>query len=985
MTVFKYLILTLTLSFAVNSAFADTVSPQPLSDVEYRAALNDLQKRSDMRDFQWPQFQPQSTTKQNISRLLNDPRFKNEPTKLHGAAIAVAANTQLLRFETPSDIIAKMSQWFPHDIQDLKSIFEANIPYLSRDTTIKVKDPLELSGPYQFWDDDSTAFLTLWNCMPQTAWLRPDFDPSNPILAAHNNALSGLVNKGNSSYDADFGYCLENYNTTEQQMWAILGPNERLVTEAEGEIEYKKMMTIRHKTAIRVKSILSKRLPQWINALHCTGTGPDDCLLLLDIWGVVAPHDPEITAIIKKLDQNKEYLKGYKGSTKLSRTLAFNSLKLKAINANPELWTSAAYAESVHQISKIANQFDFVSLHKNGIYFSDITGSGHTDPWLIAIHAAVEHRQFRAPLFQAIRSLDSCSLKSLWLDYDVSLKRLYIFDVFDKGISEPCLHPSKSELNDLSFSTSQWSVQSLSVGEAKGEIADEVRAKFDQLADTSPSKDVRTYLLSYMIGTSGQCSPDDSKESEWSRNFCMNHRYNPLITPFKIAGTNLELTNATKFRKYYLQKTSDDNDTDKVTDREFIQALSLNTDDRVALSIKQYIASTKLTEITIWRKETNSQAIVKLHGNNDENFYLISPHSFEKVQLPYEWFIASNVGHPRHVEDISDLDNDGNLEVWLEDDDNDCHNNDSDLERDLNCHSKTAQMGELDGNMLGFFKNNKDNPVKTIEHNSGDSTHKIVLPDNKYLIRNDEGRCNKTIINQVLSKALPNYFKSIDPDFEDDTSEYEDGFSIQCKTHPVDPSLTIITFFYPTDDAGTDQSNRSNDSAEVNNFVVAVIDLKNGIIKNLFEDTIEDDAEICVECGFLSIDTARYNITSKMRAFGIRMHISHSSRYAEAGEGDYLSLFIEDGKKLKRILNAYPMEKWEIVSQEPNCMDSDNGCDVRSSRYFISIAPTITNGWHDLILSEKIGVNVDLSDPNKTGEIKHGDDIVLKMKNGLYQ
>lgn len=103
----------------------------------------------------------------------------------------------------------------------------------------------------------------------------------------------------------------------------------------------------------------------------------------------------------------------------------------------------------------------------------------------------------------------------------------------------------------------------------------------------------------------------------------------------------------------------------------------------------------------------------------------------------------------------------------------------------------------------------------------------------------------------------------------------------------------------------------------------------------------------------LSLDTARYSLAPNVRAFGVRMKIGHSPRYAEGGSNDYLTLFVEEGKKLRPVLSDHAMRSWTMVDSS-GCFDqmenSQLPCVIENQTNALALSTTSTNGWRDLDL-----------------------------------
>ncbi len=93
----------------------------------------------------------------------------------------------------------------------------------------------------------------------------------------------------------------------------------------------------------------------------------------------------------------------------------------------------------------------------------------------------------------------------------------------------------------------------------------------------------------------------------------------------------------------------------------------------------------------------------------------------------------------------------------------------------------------------------------------------------------------------------------------------------------------------------------------------------------------------------LTLDTARYKLTSDLRAFGVRVRLSNGSRLTPVDETHH-SIYVLEGDKLRPVLR-------QLVVYE-NVGEWDSNCD--SQRFEISrtveIAKTSSHGYADLIV-----------------------------------
>ena len=133
-------------------------------------------------------------------------------------------------------------------------------------------------------------------------------------------------------------------------------------------------------------------------------------------------------------------------------------------------------------------------------------------------------------------------------------------------------------------------------------------------------------------------------------------------------------------------------------------------------------------------------------------------------------------------------------------------------------------------------------------------------------------------------------------------------------------------------------------------FVLAVIDVQSRQVLALHREEIKEDASIRVRGLSSKIDTGRYNLAQGVRALGVRMGIGHSPRCADGGESDYLTLFVEDGSRLKPVLRNLPMSAWRVATGGSSCGNGGGDGDRTIDRVTLTLrmAATSTAGWHDI-------------------------------------
>lgn len=174
-----------------------------------------------------------------------------------------------------------------------------------------------------------------------------------------------------------------------------------------------------------------------------------------------------------------------------------------------------------------------------------------------------------------------------------------------------------------------------------------------------------------------------------------------------------------------------------------------------------------------------------------------------------------------------------------------------------------------------------------------------------------------------------------------------------CKIWPYKTNLLLTAFAY---DEGVEYEKK---------LLISVIDNDTKSVINSFRETINEDALTGVGEHSLKLDTARYQLSDKTRAFGIRFNSSAGgASCGEAYWGDELTLFVPEGKNLRLVtrLNLY-QQRWH-----KGCPAAIESALWEDAVLTISMANTSTNGFYDLVVTAKITVN---SEGMPTGNLKN--------------
>jgi hypothetical protein len=157
-----------------------------------------------------------------------------------------------------------------------------------------------------------------------------------------------------------------------------------------------------------------------------------------------------------------------------------------------------------------------------------------------------------------------------------------------------------------------------------------------------------------------------------------------------------------------------------------------------------------------------------------------------------------------------------------------------------------------------------------------------------------------------------------------------------CKVWPADPSLMLAVQPMP-------QAGASNDEATYD-VEVLVVDRRSGAI---VAHTLQPSAITSDAIGFSSIDfdTARYQLTPQLRAFGVRVTYEGSSR-VNPYEAQVLSLYVRDGGGLRRVLGDM------VVSNSTGEWDGNCAGTFSSINRTLAVGPADNSGFATLHIGE---------------------------------
>jgi hypothetical protein len=961
---------------SISGSNASENLPPKLSAVELDALLGEINSMIKTDESLADSFVVKEATPERIEQFFAAPEFAAQPKNIRENALIFAGKSKLLSFEQPSDIINKVSTWFPQEVTAARA--KQELGYFSY---------LRLYGPYPSWQDEPAAFLTLWNCMPQVAWsIAPT---QNPFMGRLNSKLPFMSSTDRQSGEFDFGRCVRE-RSSYRSSTAI--QNNQII-----ELDPRLLEQERLEMGKRVAPILQTKFARALAKNRCTKSGADDCVLSLLMWSSLSPDDVNLVRALQNLESDiapdsplpalqtpsAANPAGYEPRfDEYLRRAAFLRAKLLSVISAKQVWQDSALAATLQQISHLQQLYgEALSTLKESWRVNDIYEIGYRnsalDPRYALSLGIAKTPEVQAVLNATLENIDSeagCrSVRTTLGDDPVARNRFALRHLIDN----PFVCNVQPDW--------QWLIKDQS------EPAQQLRSQYLALLGTHESGALHETLLDAFTGAYWGCfsqldsaTPDQTVRPDWWLKICRAWVSEPQAVSLKLKHSPYTLSQAEQFQRMALAGIPNTVGSGVLSPQQdaWLMGLVQGMDAVVMKKMQAFAADLRARNVviehaTLWSHPQHRTALISLavYGGNEAPVLAISPDNFSEIHTA-DRFSYSRVGG--QLAYVSDLDNDGNLEMWLGDTSNFCQQDDTDLQRDLYCKSTTAEMGELYGDTLSYFA---DTPQPRNLHAMPSPLLKNVQPIIEPA-REENQQCNRLLIAPVLSQKLK-------IDFGDSSERYNRGAVIDlvCKPHPQHPAQTIVALFYDLP-----SSNNAND-LEQKGFALAVVDMAAKKVLRLYTDRIEVDGSIRIfGDGGLSLDTPRYNLAPNVRALGVRMDIGYSPRCAEGGESNYLSLFVEDGAQLKPILKNFAMRSWSITDGSNGCGYSENPSYTQEEvNYTLSISDSVTEGWHDLELAAHKSITVygstvpdseiAASTPPKTSSLVIGK---FRAKNKMY-
>lgn len=171
--------------------------------------------------------------------------------------------------------------------------------------------------------------------------------------------------------------------------------------------------------------------------------------------------------------------------------------------------------------------------------------------------------------------------------------------------------------------------------------------------------------------------------------------------------------------------------------------------------------------------------------------------------------------------------------------------------------------------------------------------------------------------------------------------------SESCKSWPYKDKFLLAVFAF---DKGVEYQK---------SLFVAVLNMRTMDIVSSQQSIVDEDAMIEVGESSFQFDTARYQLTKDIRAFGLRFHSSAiGPSCADSMPGDELTLFVQEKNNLRSVLTMY-MRQQNALS---GCIGTSTRQDILEySNKTISIEKTSTHDFNDLRIIDTVRVESNIN------------------------
>lgn len=667
-----------------------------LDNTQLRTVIGELDALAHRPDRAADGLVPRVATPDRIDRLFRMPVLAQQRFEIRRQALALAGRGTTLAFERPADVLARMAEWFPERF---------GTPHARRGRLDSAGN--RLYGPYPEWNAEATAFMVLWECMPAIAWEEPDANPFRQRPG--DTSFAPLA--ATSSSQREFRDC---------------------VFQMSGEADHFDKRLPRDAAEARAAAlgavaapVLQQKFDTYLHAHGCSGRGPEDCVLLLWMWSSLAPDDPRLAETLRWLEPavrptgeppplskpDEEYGAEVQETNEprfdeAIRKAAFLRAKLNAVLRGPANWPPDARAAAFQQLAQLQAWFDAnVDPRWQPLYALE-RRHAVLDPWRTLGKGGTDEAALLDEL-DALPADTDCATKQVWFRHGGPLLQAgYALRQLRRGGALPCGDPGWA-----------WLAQ----GEQPGSA--ELRGQFIAALASPINGAAYEAILDRLLGG---CPP--GAIAAWAQPACAAWISLPMSVS---ATTRRQLLHHAAVRDWPgiavapppplpTEITAEAHAAQTEWLRQAAAPFGPTAGEqaaRLAGEFEQRGALVQrasgwrapgggpgLLELVLWPPRPASTGGVALQGTHV--LLLFEGAALRLIDVPARFSPPQDDGR---VAAVTDLDGDGRPELWLSGSTGEC---DVDKPRPgIDCSVETLQLGEVRGELLSYFKDDRPPPA----------------------------------------------------------------------------------------------------------------------------------------------------------------------------------------------------------------------------------------------------------------------------------
>lgn len=183
-----------------------------------------------------------------------------------------------------------------------------------------------------------------------------------------------------------------------------------------------------------------------------------------------------------------------------------------------------------------------------------------------------------------------------------------------------------------------------------------------------------------------------------------------------------------------------------------------------------------------------------------------------------------------------------------------------------------------------------------------------------------------------------------------------------CKTWPYKDNIVLSVFAYAA------APKEKKDIGSEKKLLIVMVDKHSRRVISSYQRGILEDALTEVGPDSFQLDTARYQLSEEVRAFGLRFHSAESGPSCAEHEFDNeLTLFVPKGNELRPVFRQFMNFQRALTG----CIGTTTGHDAwEYASLSIAIKKTASNGYADLQVSAVIEPDTDIKPPPPAMDMK---------------